>query len=207
MTMKKLLALALFTGLVASCVASKAPPLPSLGTTCGGYCGAERWLVKTLSDPDRECVSLKPVDATVEELVAFSPPAHLPRDTRVRPVECTVYRVEAYLAGWDRLMRDENDGDYHVVLFGLVNQRASLIAEIPSPDCAGACRSGLSQDYAAARAVLEAGVRRPNPRDLPIRVRVIGVGFFDRAHGQIGRAPNGFELHPVLSIEFLPLEP
>jgi hypothetical protein len=26
------------------------------------------------------------------------------------------------------------------------------------------------------------------------------VGFFDFLHGQNGVAPNGFELHPVLSI-------
>jgi hypothetical protein len=29
-----------------------------------------------------------------------------------------------------------------------------------------------------------------------------GVGFFDFIHGQTGVAPNGFELHPVLSICF-----
>ncbi len=37
-----------------------------------------------------------------------------------------------------------------------------------------------------------------------IPVRVSGVGFFDRPHGQTGRATNGIELHPVLNIEFNP---
>ena len=32
-------------------------------------------------------------------------------------------------------------------------------------------------------------------------VRVTGVVYFDRLHGQTGVAPNGVELHPVLSIE------
>jgi hypothetical protein len=32
------------------------------------------------------------------------------------------------------------------------------------------------------------------------RVRVRGVGFWDEIHGQTGVAPNGIELHPVLSI-------
>jgi hypothetical protein len=36
------------------------------------------------------------------------------------------------------------------------------------------------------------------------KVRVTGVGFFDKIHGQTGAAPNGIELHPVLGIEFLP---
>ena len=35
-------------------------------------------------------------------------------------------------------------------------------------------------------------------------VTVTGVGFFDRIHGQEGVAPNGIELHPLLSIDFHP---
>jgi hypothetical protein len=30
-------------------------------------------------------------------------------------------------------------------------------------------------------------------------VRLTGVGFWDEIHGQTGVAPNGIELHPVLS--------
>ncbi|HEX7288398.1 MAG TPA: hypothetical protein VF532_19595 [Candidatus Angelobacter sp.] len=37
----------------------------------------------------------------------------------------------------------------------------------------------------------------------PTAVRITGVGFFDRAHGATGAAPNVIELHPVLKIEFL----
>jgi hypothetical protein len=32
--------------------------------------------------------------------------------------------------------------------------------------------------------------------------RITGVGFFDRAHGQTGAAPNLIELHPVLKVEW-----
>ena len=35
-----------------------------------------------------------------------------------------------------------------------------------------------------------------------LRVRIMGVGFFDRPHGQWGAAPNYIELHPVLGIDF-----
>jgi hypothetical protein len=31
-------------------------------------------------------------------------------------------------------------------------------------------------------------------------VKIVGVGFFDKIHGQRGVAPNGIELHPVLGI-------
>lgn len=182
-----------------------APPMPALGPTCGGHCGTERWLVKTLSDPDRDCVNLTVVDATVEELAALPEPERRPSAGRLKPVECTVYRVEAFLGGWDTFMKLEHDGDDHLVLFGRTNQRVSIIAEIPDPECDGACRSGFAERFMAARNALEAGVRRPNPGDLNPVVRVTGVGFFDYLHHQTGVSPNGFELHPVLSIEFLPL--
>ena len=34
----------------------------------------------------------------------------------------------------------------------------------------------------------------------PVSVTIRGVGFFDRIHGQMGVAPNGIELHPVLDL-------
>ena len=37
----------------------------------------------------------------------------------------------------------------------------------------------------------------------PTQVRITGVGFFDRAHGATGAAPNVIELHPVLKVEWL----
>jgi hypothetical protein len=37
----------------------------------------------------------------------------------------------------------------------------------------------------------------------PTAARITGVGFFDRAHGATGAAPNVIELHPVLKIEWL----
>jgi hypothetical protein len=37
----------------------------------------------------------------------------------------------------------------------------------------------------------------------PTSVRLTGVGFFDRAHGATGAAPNVIELHPIQQVEFL----
>jgi len=37
----------------------------------------------------------------------------------------------------------------------------------------------------------------------PTQARITGIGFFDRAHGATGAAPNVIELHPVLKIEWL----
>jgi hypothetical protein len=175
-----------------------APPAPPLGPVCGAHCGVERWDVKTLSDADRGAVDLAPVDATVEQLAARPVEYPSPGHERSVPVELTVYRVEAYLTR----VFTEDDHDWHLVLHGIQNPDASIIAEIPDPQCAGACRSGFADDYARARAMLEEHVAHMNLRAHPIRVRVTGAGFFDRIHGQAGVAPNGIELHPVLRIAF-----
>src|SRR5262249_15159827 len=37
----------------------------------------------------------------------------------------------------------------------------------------------------------------------PTPTRIIGVGFFDHSHRATGAAPNVFEVHPVLKIEWL----
>jgi hypothetical protein len=138
------------------------------------------------------------VDATIEELAALPRGQAQPGRERIGPVELTVYRVQGYLAAAFL----EEDHDWHLVLIGLHDQRESIIAEVPDPNCAGACRSGFAQAFARARATLEEQVKDINLRERPILVRVTGVGFFDHAHGQVGMARNAFELHPVLEIAF-----
>ena len=179
-------------------------PVPALGPpaaplSCGVACGTERWLVKTLADPDRDQVAQTPERTSVAALARLPRPAQLPEAARTAGAERKRFVVEAYLAGWD----DERDRDIHLILADPDDQTVTLIAEIPDPECSGACASGFAQAYAEARSALEAGLARPNPEDRPIRVEVTGVGFFDRNHGQTGAAPNFIELHPVLSLRFL----
>lgn len=171
--------------------------VPPLGPACGRRCGIERWAVKTLSDIDRQHVRLEPIDATVEQVIQLRP-GLAAGGSRARPVELTVYRITGYLAS----VSSQADSDWHLVIFGLQNERASLIAEIPDPFCEGACQSGFAEAFAEARRRLEEKLQEPNPLDKPVRIRVTGVGFFDREHGQFGAAPNQFELHPVLAVEF-----
>lgn len=170
--------------------------LPALGGRCGVACGSDRWTVKTLSDPDRDLVGLTPVDSPVEELVALERPAERPSFGRAPPAEVTVYRVRGYLGGWSH----QADRDIHVVLFGLTNQRASIVTEIPDPECSGVCASGLGPLFAEARRALDAIVSRPNPEDRPIVLEIIGVGFWDRREHASYAAPNGMEIHPVLKL-------
>jgi hypothetical protein len=171
--------------------------LPSRGIApCGRHCGTGRWLVKTLSDPGRNRVNFTPVTTTVAALAALPAPTSFPEAARLAPVEVTTYEVEAFLAGW----HNAADGDIHLILADPANQQATLIAEIPSPECAGACASGLAARYGQARIAFEQLLKRSNPLDKPLVVRVTGVGFFDRPHNQLGAAPNCIELHPVLAL-------
>ena len=164
--------------------------------TCGGACGVERWAVKTLSDADRERVNLRPVNTTIEALIAIQRPVG-PLAGRADPVEVTVYQVEARLL-W---LFTEADNDYHLVLASPRDTTLTMIAEVPDPGCAGACASGFASVYAQVRQKLLDYLNSPQSVARPL-VRITGVGFFDYIHSQRGVAPNGIELHPVLAVEF-----
>jgi uncharacterized protein DUF3761 len=172
--------------------------LPSAGAPgCGVHCGTERWAVKTLSDSDRARVEMQPVPTTIETLVALARPLAHPAFRRVAPVEITVYQVQARIT-W---LTTEADSDYHVVLASPEDTTITMIAEVPDPQCAGACASGLASTYAELRQTLVDHLNSPHSVARPL-VRVTGVGFFDFYHRQRGAARNAIELHPVLKIEF-----
>jgi hypothetical protein len=69
----------------------------------------------------------------------------------------------------------------------------STTAPVPGP---GAQAPAQKIDLSAGPDALFATRIDPTP------ATVVGVGFFDRSHGQTGNAPNILELHPVLGITF-----
>jgi hypothetical protein len=159
-------------------------------TIRGATCGVERWPVKTLSDPEARRVDFAARPATVRYLGSLRPNPGGP-DTR-GPLETRVFSVQARLVAVKR----EADSDYHMVLSA---GGAEMIAEMPLT----ACTTGAQHRYAmtTARAVFERAVGGPvgeswiHPN---LRVRVVGVLFFDFPHGQSGHALNYAELHPVI---------
>src|SRR2546421_1953953 len=61
-------------------------------------CGVERWRVKVGLDPDARLVKQNVVvPTTIVHLRSLRPPATLPRTNRLRPVETTVWSVDAVL--------------------------------------------------------------------------------------------------------------
>jgi hypothetical protein len=175
-------------GLVASTLLALAAP--ALG------CGSERWNVKVARDRDAARIATESQPITVARLGRLPAPPDPDRreSSRWRPVETTTYRVTARLTA----IRHERDGDLHLIL---EDGPAHMIAEAPSSRCVGGSR--FSAQLRAVRRAISGRfgyVRRAIYPDIP--VTVTEVGFFNRLHEQDGVAPNGIELHPVLSITF-----
>jgi hypothetical protein len=215
--------------------------------------GTERWPVKTGTDADVAEVGANQrpdgsfdfglVDTTVEELTSIPRPsaADTPGSEthRVSSVETTVWRLEADVI----TLKQESDGDYHLVLQG--DSGDTMIGEVPTPrapfvgaaspflDDITTTRSWVDTNLLAkvpapfvpvGKTLAPSGALTIAPVTAPVappvpgpdttsqatfktkirsqRVTVIGVGFFDRLHGQTGVAPNGIELHPILSLTF-----
>ena len=164
---------------------SAAPP------SIASSCGMERWPVKVMADSDVLRVDTVPVATSVTELGDMPRPIRrLAENHRVSPSELTVWRLRARL----RQVIVESDRDWHLVLEDTEDSTRTMIGEIPDSACAEGSRYGGR--FAEARREL-----RAMPRDAIIELD--GVGFFDFLHGQRGVAPNGFELHPILSIRLV----
>lgn len=194
-----------------------------------GQCGGEeRWAVKDGTDASAGQVDFGNVATkTLLELVKLKEPK-LPSDnvTRDLPQEATVVRVQARLIQW----KLEADSDYHLVLTddtenftpaGGKPTGHSLIGEIPDPNCLSGSHDnfGTQSPFLQTTGTPSMGIETarqqmndafPNA-DLSggwneaggARVEIVGVTFYDRAHGQVSRAPNNLEIHPIVSIKFL----
>ena len=168
-------------------------------TIRGASCGFERWPVKTLSDPEARQVNFAVHPTTVRYLGSLRASAG-GQDSR-SALESRVFGVQARLVSVKR----EADSDYHLVLS---EGGATMIAEMPL----AACTTGAQHRYAmsTARAELERAVGGPVGESWihpSLRVRVVGVLFFDFAHGQSGHARNYVELHPVTGFRVLTSSP
>lgn len=165
-------------------------------------CGVERWAIKTASDPDAMRITRHAVRTSVAALGAQGRPATVgPRLPR-QPLERKTFRltnVELHAVRY--VGRSSEDRDLHLVV-GDRGTNTSMIVEFADPLCAGADRSPLLQRMTVARAAFErecGGLPPTRFLALAGRATIVGVGFYDRRHGQLGAAPNGVELHPVLS--------
>jgi len=162
--------------------------------TATGSCGRERWAVKTLTDPDAKNVDLTPVPSTVTALASVPAPApasDLPRQAQER----NVYVVQGNIVAF----KEEADSDIHLAVSDPApGPHPTMIAEFPAGYCDTAAVD--EADINKARQDFIAAYGRPTKKfQTPTGcVTLTGVFFFDRIHGQLGVAPNGAELHPVI---------
>lgn len=165
-------------------------------------------------DPDSSAIRIHDtLVATVRELSSLKVPRYreeLPR----QEVEKNLYRVDAFLVGYKKEGGKKGDQDYHIVIRDL-DCDSTMIVEIPDPfRCPETRMSPFYSYYIQTRTWFETNVcgvcklqgERPTLKYCPagLKVRIVGTGFIDKLHGQIGRARfNGIELHPVLEIRFI----
>jgi hypothetical protein len=192
--------------------ASPAPVVRSAGAVpgtsgvpvCGGHCGTERWVVKTLSDAGAAAVSLTAVPKSVSELISLTAPDTNSDTERISPAEKQAFTVHARLVGYKQEVEDH---DFHIVLQDL-NTNDTMIVEIPDPQCDGVCNSIVRGQIQQVRADFSNELASPPAPQFVVLddpqpiVDVTGVGFFDFAHGQTGLAENCLELHPVIAFQF-----
>lgn len=112
------------------------------------------------------------------------------------------------LAVYLRAVKLEEDGDLHFLISDTTDG-PTMIAEGPDPECVTG--SPYAERITSARvAVVGTGdkpgllgtVFGPHFREInpPKHVHIDGPAFWDKIHGQKGRAPNGIEIHPILRL-------
>jgi hypothetical protein len=161
-----------------------------------------RWPAKTLADG--VAISTNSVDGTIAQLRAMPRPAGVSSFSASRvPQERQVYRLRAVLLRF----RLATDGDVHLAIADPRDSAVTMIAEIPDPQrmtrAPARYRNEVAQtrrDFIATFGVPSFDVWRPVGR----QVEITGPLFFDLLVGQVGGqaagAPNGVEIHPVLSL-------
>jgi hypothetical protein len=166
----------------------------------GGLCGVERWPVKTLADAQAAVVLQAPAKTVpLAELIGKPAPTRTELQSAMStrfPDELSQYEFTAVVIGF----KLEADQDFHIVVADPADPRRTMVTEIPAPACVPASEQARFHEL---RAAFVKSFGKPVPRFRRMR-RVVcadvrGAGFFDFLHGQTGVAPNGFELHPVLS--------
>jgi hypothetical protein len=180
---------------VACCIFAAATTPTSAGHSAAA-CGSRLWGLKTLSDPGRRLIYLRPRPTTIAEVNARPMPRRTPT-WRSQGYAHRVWELVAQIVEY----KLEADGDIHLILF---DGGDYMIAELPSPACVPR-RSRDRRAIVSARRTFESSCGPVTNRwqFLGAVVSMSGVGFWDFPHGQRGHARNYAELHPVTGIRFI----
>lgn len=168
-------------------------------------CLSSRWHIKTLSDKDAAIGQAEPRDTTIGELIKLAAPQKRFAPFR-HETEKVVWRVRGQITGYEY----EEDHDYHIVLADREHPQQTMIVESPDPLCPKTAPSAYAGNFARVRESFHRLFGKPDKMLVfhkirpPVPVVVTGPAFFDILHHQDGAAPNGIEIHPILSLETAP---
>lgn len=161
-------------------------------------CGSERWEVKVLEDPEAVDINFTPVRSTVHKQLALEKPNY--HDDNPRDItEKKVYLINCILVKYKK----EEDKDWHLVVKDLGTDE-EMVVEIPDPECVDMSNPRFSKlKVLRERLKAQVGPVTTSFRKPPAgtRIRITGVGFFDKKNHPIGF--KGRELHPVLELKVL----
>jgi hypothetical protein len=161
---------------------------------CGGK---ERWSVKILADKKASSIDTNAIVTTVDRMINLKRPTILLQDKRDSK-ECKTYQIDCKI----REYKEEDDGDYHLVLMDLKDTTKTIIGEIADYSCPRVASSTFFKYFLDSRSEFEINISKGNRVKYAV-YRITGVCFFDKIHGQLGVAPNGIELHPIIKFQKL----
>jgi hypothetical protein len=182
----------LLLALIVGC--SKSGNAPS--STSEPECGIERWHVKILTDGDTSSINWTPVTTTLAKQNSY-PELTVSEDTTRMALEDSVVSVACTIVAFKK----EDDKDIHLIIVD--NAKDSMIAEIPSIDCAEVAASSYASEFSAASQWVTNNLGTPSTdfKNVNKAVTITGVLFQDFNHGQDGHARNYREIHPVTKIQ------
>ncbi len=160
----------------------------------------KRWPVKTLSDKDTTLVNFKNiVKSSVHDQRNIKRPDG--KLTNRHITETTIYTFDCYIVGFKK----ELDRDIHVIIKD-INTGETMVAEIPNYKDIYIKKTSREKQFKLLRNWFVDNIGKPHSTfkmfNHPKLVTITGVGFWDTVHGQKGMAPNGREIHPILSMKF-----
>lgn len=161
---------------------------------CGGK---DRWDVKTLCDNDSRKIDSVIVISTVKQMRTLQT-KRIGNTTPRFGDEFHIFQIDCKI----REYKTEADGDYHLVMTDLNDSTITMIGEIADPYCQKTMRSEYLGKFIDSQASFQM-VQRTAKYVQNSVYRITGVGFFDKLHGQLGVAPNGIELHPIIKFQKL----
>lgn len=178
-----------------------------------------RWDVKTLTDDSgidwmmelqkARDNKLASIEGLTKKGVQYNSCTNIGKNTR-RPDEKRVVKLKIRLI---EVKKEDNDGDYHVVMQSVTNSSHYMVAEIPDPatdrlkgdkygelrERFGDLRDKIKTLLGNNKNVTTSFKKFPGS---PL-VTVYGIPFWDCSHvgGVSNAAPDYREIHPVLDIE------